>query len=53
MYTCTNTCNTTYNCPCNVCHTWKKPCDRDKVKACSQFCKWRSQERKRRVRELR
>ena len=50
-----------YNCPCNVhvhvCHGSKvKQNERnhgDKVTLCPEFCKRRSRERKRRVRELR
>ena len=46
-----------YNCPCNVRHGLKvKLHERNhgnKVKLCLQICKWRNQERERRVRELR
>ena len=46
-----------YLCPCNVSHSSKVKLHgrnfSDKVKLRPQFCKWRSQERKKRVKELR
>ena len=47
-----------YNCPCNVhvCHgskvKWNERNHGNKVKLCPEFCKQRSWEMKRRVREL-
>ena len=44
-----------YNCPCNIRHNSKVKLHGrnhgNKVKLCPQFCKWRSWERKRKVKE--